>query len=141
MRVVALGAVVELAEADSSPKSDGTVDFSVSEFAVLDDGDRLPLHDERGWSSGPMRVAHFTPPPWPPDPPVSLWSTIDRDDIVRTTLAVVEPDDDDDPDGHPYEWLAELLASHGVMASAEELRPLPYAVEFGPLLEARLTDR
>lgn len=112
----------------------------MSEFAMLDDGHRLPLHDERGWSSGPMRVAHFAPPPWPPDPEVSIWSQLDREDIVRTALAVVGPDDDDHPDEHPYEWLAELLASHGVSASPEELRPLPYEVELGPRLEARLAQ-
>jgi hypothetical protein len=141
MRVVALGALVELDEADASPDRAGTADFSVSEYAVLEDGRRLTLHDERGWSSGPVMVAHFTPPPWPPEPAAALWSTLNRDDIVRTTLAVVEPDDDDDPDDHPYRWLAQLLGSHGVAATAEELRPLPYAVEFGPRLEARLADR
>ena len=140
MDVVGLGALVELADADPDPVRAGTLDFSVSEFAVLNDGSRLTLHDERGWSSGPVRVAHLTPPPWPPDPEVTGRSTLDRDDIVRTTLAVVEPDDDDDPDDHPYAWLAELLAVHGIVVSPEELRPLPYAVELGPRLDARLAQ-
>ena len=62
MHVVALGAVVELAEADSSPERDGTVDFSVSEFAVLDEGHRLPLHDERRLEQRPGegRALHAT---------------------------------------------------------------------------------
>jgi hypothetical protein len=46
---------------------------------------------------------------------------LERD--VRTTVL---PDDDDTQDEHPWEWLAELLRVHGIEATAEELRLLPY---------------
>jgi hypothetical protein len=74
---------------------------------------------------------------------MSLWKPrtgVDRQDMVETALAVVLPDDDDDPDDHPYEWLCELLAAQGVRASVEDLRDVPYVVELSERLEARLAE-
>jgi len=50
----------------------------------------------------------------------------------------VLPDDDDTQDEHPWEWLAGLIRAHGVEATAEELRLLPYDVVFSERLRARL---
>jgi hypothetical protein len=58
---------------------------------------------------------------------------LERD--VRTTVL---PDDDDTQDEHPWEWLAGLIRAHGVEATAEELRLLPYDVVFSERLRARL---
>jgi hypothetical protein len=55
---------------------------------------------------------------------------------VRTTVL---PDDDDTQDEHPWEWLAGLLHDvHGVEATVEELRLLPYDVVFSERLRARV---
>jgi hypothetical protein len=97
------------------------VSFDVHEFAELTDGRRLTLHEERGFTtSGQWR--HLT------------LENLERD--VRTTLL---PDDDDTQDEHPWEWLAELLRVHGIEATAEELRLLPYDVVFSERLGARVT--
>jgi hypothetical protein len=96
------------------------ISFDVHEFADLDDGRRLTLHEERGFTtSGQWR--HLT------------LENLERD--VRTTVL---PDDDDTQDEHPWEWLAGLLHARGVEATAEELRLLPYGVEFSERLRARL---
>jgi hypothetical protein len=96
------------------------VSFDVHEFAELTDGRRLTLHEERGFTtSGQWR--HLT------------LENLERD--VRTTVL---PDDDDTQDEHPWEWLAGLLHARGVHATAEELRLLPYGVEFSERLRARL---
>ena len=96
------------------------VSFDVHEFAELTDGRRLTLHEERGFTtSGQWR--HLT------------LENLERD--VRTTLL---PDDDDTQDEHPWEWLVALLHARGVEATAEELRLLPYGVEFSERLRARL---
>ena len=96
------------------------VSFDVHEFAELTDGRRLTLHEERGFTtSGQWR--HLT------------LENLERD--VRTTLL---PDDDDTQDEHPWEWLVALLHPRGVEATAEELRLLPYGVEFSERLRARL---
>ena len=51
---------------------------------------------------------------------------------MRTTVL---PDDDDTQDEHPWERLSELLQVHGVEATAQELRLLPYDVVFSERLE------
>jgi hypothetical protein len=58
---------------------------------------------------------------------------LERD--VRTTVL---PDDDDTGDEHPWEWLGWRLHVHGVEATAEQLRLLPYDVVFS---ERRLRAR
>jgi hypothetical protein len=136
MSVVALGAWCDLVPEAEYGGSPGGLSFSVSEFAVMDDGRRLMLHAERGWTQW-VRTAG--PPGQPPtEQPLDPWSMMTRDSVVQDALNVVLPDDDDDPEDHPYEWLAELLAAQGVTASADQLRDLPYTVELTPRLESRL---
>ena len=62
-----------------------------------------------------------------------MLENLERD--VRTTVL---PDDDDTQDEHPWEWLAELLRLHGVEVTAEELRLVPYDVEFSQRVRARV---
>ncbi len=53
--------------------------------------------------------------------------------------ATVLPDDAEETgEEHPWEWLAELLRAQGVEAPPEDLRGLPYDVEFSDRLRARL---
>jgi hypothetical protein len=139
MAVVSLGACCDLVPPEEYGGSPGGLGFSVSEFAVMHDGRRLTLHAERGWTQWPRRaVPHGEPMPDDGDEPLDPWSFTTRASVVQDTLNVVLPDDDDCPDDHPYEWLAGLLARHGVSASADELRALPYDVELSPRLQARL---
>jgi hypothetical protein len=39
---------------------------------------------------------------------------------------------------HPWEWLASLICNHGVAVTPEQLKTMPYVVEFGPRLSALL---
>jgi len=94
------------------------VSFVVNEFADLADGRRLTLHEERGFTIGGG--------PTPSDP----WRSLTLEHLERDVRTTVLPDDDDTQDEHPWEWLAGLLHVHGVEATAEELRPLPYDVVF-----------
>lgn len=100
--------------------------FRVSEFAVLANGGRLTLHDERGFN-----IWNSSEDPW-------RYMTLEGVEAdVRTTVL---PDGDDTEEQHPWEWLAELLTAHGVEVSAERLRSLPYVVEYSERLLARLTS-
>jgi len=92
----------------------------VHEFADLDDGRRLTLHEERGFTTS------------------GQWRYLTLENLERDVRTTVLPDDDDTQDEHPWEWLAGLLQSRGVEATAEELRLLPYHVEFSERLRARL---
>ena len=52
-------------------------------------------------------------------------------------LTTVLPDDDDD-EQHPWEWLARLLGRQGVVVQPDDLRSLPYTVEYGDRLRRLL---
>lgn len=111
MRVVGLGAICDLgAHALDDPREHN---FDVSEFALLENGDRFILHSERGWggraSSG------------------SIWEGETVEEIMRTVLNVVLPDPENGDD-HPWEWLAEVARAQGIDVTADQLRHVPYEV-------------
>lgn len=105
--------------------------FRVHEFADMADGRRLTLHEERGFSM----VVKVTGQSAPGEP----WQSLTLEALERDVRTTVLPDDDT-PDEHPWEWLAGLLRTHGVEASPDELRFLPYDVVFSQRLRARVAD-
>ena len=119
--VVELGAACGLRES-SSRTSDGTVHYWVCEFAVLADGRRIVLHEERGFSIGPTIGPGE--------------QHLGRDEIIRTVLNVVLPDDEQPEEAHPFDWLASLAAKRGLHVTADELRSLPYEVALSAEVEA-----
>jgi hypothetical protein len=104
--------------------------FVVHEFAELADGRRLTLHEERGFNISTMTSSG----PAPSD----MWRYLTLEHLERDVRTTVMPDNDDTQDEHPWEWLAELLRVHGIEATAEELRLLPYDVVFSERLRARV---
>ncbi|WP_326600037.1 hypothetical protein [Streptomyces sp. NBC_01803] len=123
LRVVALGAICDIGE----PSLDrGSQNFIVSEFALLEDGRRLILHAERGFTVGWGGGSGDEP----------ILATASVESITHNVLNVVLPDDDDYPGDHPWEWLAELSQARGIAVSADDLRELPYEV----VLSDRLRD-
>jgi hypothetical protein len=95
------------------------MDIDVHEFAVLDDGRRLTLHQERGFSTS---ATHPT-----------------ADHVASSVLTVVLPDGAEvTGEDHPWEWLVSLLRNQGVAVTPEQLKAVPYVLEFGPRLSAVL---
>lgn len=110
--VVGLGAWSELKRRDQRG-----LGINVQEFAVLDDGRRLSLHEDHGFSTSAthMSVEH----------------------AERSVLTTVLPDDAEvTGEEHPWEWLASLICGQGVAVTAEQLKAVPYVLEFGPRLSA-----
>ena len=125
--VVALGAWCDLVPAHRATTSPGSVTFDVGEFARLADGRSIVLHaGERGFAvSGPGTGA---------GPPLGgLTEGSIRSDVLTTVLP-----DEDDGEQHPWEWLAGLLRTHGVAATADDLRTLPYTVELSDRVQRLL---
>jgi hypothetical protein len=106
------------------------VSFAVHEFAELAEGRRLTLHTDRGFTG----VTMASNGPAPSD----QWRSLTLEELERDVRTTVLPDDDDTGDEHPWEWLAGLLHARGVQVTAEELRLLPYRVEFSQRLRERL---
>jgi hypothetical protein len=118
-RIVGLGAICDLRPHDADPRDQ---DFRVSEFVALEDGRRVLLHEDRGFTIG----VRSTGEPKPPD--VRWQLTLER--LTGDVLLVVLPDDDDDPEPHPWSWLSDLARSRGLDVTADDLRALPYDVVF-----------
>lgn len=117
-RVVGLGAICDLGP--QHPGGTGSQSFSVSEFATLENGRRVLLHEDRGFTIG----WRSTGEPHSGGAPVNET----RDTITQTVLTVVLPDDDECTEEHPWPWLAELARARGLDVTAEDLRGLPYEV-------------
>jgi len=115
VNVVGLGAICDLRPEASDSH---TQSFSVSEFALLEDGGRVILHEDRGFTVG-WRSGSGAPP----EP-----ETVE--DMTRDVLNVVLPDDDECTDAHPWSWLAELARARGLNVTADDLRVVPYEVVF-----------
>lgn len=112
--VVGLGAQAELAHNDQRG-----MNIDVHEFAVVEDGRRLTLHQDRGFSTS---ATHMT-----------------AGHAGRSVLTTVLPDDAEiTGEDHPWEWLASLIGDQGVAVTPDQLKAVPYAVEFGPRLSALL---
>jgi hypothetical protein len=131
-RVVRLVTLADLAE-DADPRR---VSVSARHEAVLEDGRRVLLLEDRGWSetlhgSGTNEVA-------------DIWAVTSERDIVETARVVVghdEPFDgrsQDQMETSHWNTLAEKLRARGVDADAGELRLLPHDVVLGEPLLARL---
>jgi hypothetical protein len=105
--------------------SPGGIHFRVEEFAVLADGRRIRLHAERGFSlSGGV------------DP----WEGLTLENMEANVRTTVLPDDAEDTgEDHPWDWLAALLRAQGIHASVEQLRAVPYGVEFSDRVRARVS--
>lgn len=112
MRVVGLGAICDLDSSEIGPARGHS--FSVSEFALLDNGERVILHDERGYS-GWISAG-------------DVWAHTTVETITRDVLTTVLPDGDDSDEEHPWWWLAELAQERGLAVTADDLRLLPYEV-------------
>jgi hypothetical protein len=99
--VVGLGAWSELAR-----KAQQGMDIDVHEFAVLDDGRSVTLHQERGFSTS---ATHMT-----------------ADHAERSVLTTVLPDHAEiTGEDHVWEWFASLIRTHGVAMTPEQASPVP----------------
>ncbi len=104
--------------------------------AVLDDGRRVTLLDDRGWTSG-LRGAGV-------DEDTDAWRFASEREIEETASVVVGPDEpfgdrtQADMERDHWRGLAERLAADGVVVDADELQGLPHDVVLGDRLRARL---
>ena len=116
---------------------DGAVDLRSPEFhvsawhgAVLDDGRRVTLLDDRGWGGRINRG--------------EIWPHLDREQIEHEARFVVGPDEafgehtQEDMARDHWAHLAGVLRAQGIEIDPAALRQLPHEVELGERLLAAL---
>ncbi|HEV8670936.1 MAG TPA: hypothetical protein VGS01_09410 [Candidatus Limnocylindria bacterium] len=118
-RVVGLGAICDLDP--RTPDKARSQSFSVREFVTLEDGRRVILHEDRGFTIG-LGSSRETV--------ADLRRGETKESLTRNVLAVVLPDDDAPAEAHPWSWLADLARARGLNVTADDLRSLPYEVTF-----------
>lgn len=117
--VVAVGAVCDVAVPWN--QSTGAVSFALSEYLDLEAGKRVVLHNDRGVTVGVRG---------------SSSSDFTASELRDHFLGALLPDEGEEPgEPHPWSWLAELAAAHGVRVTPEELKSLPYELEFRPAVQ------
>ena len=119
-RVVGLGAICDLDT--RTPDKARSQSFSVSEFVTLEDGRRVILHEDRGFTTALRSTGRSDPG--------DLREHTTLEHLTRDVLNVVLPDDDAPAEAHPYSWLADLARARGLNVTADDLRSLPYEVTF-----------
>lgn len=119
-RVVGLGAICDLGAQRRDDARDQS--FSVSEFVTLEDGRRVVLHEDRGFTVGLRSTGRSHPG--------DLREHTTLESLTRDVLNIVLPDDDERAEDHPWSWLADLARARGLNVSADDLRSLRYEVIF-----------
>jgi hypothetical protein len=127
----------------------GTRQMTVSarHEAVLLDGRRVLLLDDRGWSSSLRTAFHAGDAPDRDsrrEQQQDIWATTSVEDIEQTARMVVGPDEpsdgfsqEDAEQGH-WEYVSDVLRQHGVVVDARDLSRLPHDVVLSERLLARV---
>ena len=146
-RVTRLLTLVDIDDADDDGPNARRMSVTARQAAVLEDGRRVVLLDDRGWS-GQLGAAWTddAPPPqgWQEALP-SIWAFETVEGLERTARDVVRPDEPITGSTHAemeashWETLAGILREQGVEVEAVELSELPHDVELSTRLRARVS--
>jgi hypothetical protein len=120
--------------------------FSARHEAVLLDGRRVLLLDDRGWTWSSLISAQAgasdrdSTREQQPD----IWATTSVEDIEQTARMVVGPDEptdgysQEDAEQSHWAYLSDVLGQHGIVVDALDLRRLPHDVVLSERLLARV---
>lgn len=138
--------LVDLNDADDAGPDARRMSVTARHEAVLTDGRRVVLLDDRGWG-GQLAVA------WRGEPSEeerlryersSIWATETVEELEREAHFVVGPDEpfdgrtQADMEAEHWDSLARVLQQQGVAVEAAELKALPHDVKLSDRLLARL---
>jgi hypothetical protein len=145
VRIAAVTRLVTLVDVNEKNSDAHQMSVSALHEAVLEDGRRVLLLDDRGWTSSALRASWGEVPDGDssreqPD----IWAVTSVEDIEETARVVVGPDEP--PDGHSQEemhashwaYVADVLRQSGVVVDAEDLKRLPHDVVLSERLLARI---
>lgn len=129
--VAPVARLVTFVDVDGDVADARRMSVSARHEAVLVNGRRVLLLDDRGWSaSGPPNI----------------WAVTSVEDIVNTARMVVGPDEPfggrsyEDMEADHWAQLAEVLRQQGIVVDALELKRRPHDVVLSERLLARVGD-
>jgi hypothetical protein len=144
--VTRLLTAVDIDDADDDGPKARRMSVKARHEALLEDGGRVVLLDDRGWSEqlGAVWTDDASPPQdWRETLP-SVWTFATVEGLERIARDVVGPDAPLDGltraemEASHWEALATILREQGVDVDAAELKELPHDVEISARLRARL---
>jgi hypothetical protein len=135
--VVRLLTFVDIRDDDDEGPGGRRMSVSARHEAVLPDGRRVLLLDDRGWSTQ-LRVVGGA------EPSLGIWAYETAEQMERTARVVVGPDEpfegrtQAEMEASHWDSLARVLQQEGIEAQAAELRALPHDVELSDRVLARV---
>lgn len=106
----------------------GELSLYAEEFADMNDGRRVILKDDRGWS---LRPNHY------PSYPDSSWKFTSGRKLAKEAILVLDPDDNE----RWIEWVIERLRFLGIDVDPASVHAAPFKIEFGPRVRHELRQR
>jgi hypothetical protein len=134
--VVRLVTIVDLRDDDAGPEA-RRMSVRARHEAELEDGRRVVLLDDRGWTSELFVTGGG-------EPPEGIWADETVEEIARTARFVVGPDEPfagrtrAEMDAGHWETLAGVLQREGTAVDHAGLAALPHDVELSHRLLARI---
>lgn len=128
-----LTTVCELVNGTPGQGGGATLHFHFTEYAILDDGRRVLLRDDRGFSSGPLTMANRLTGKYSV-PEIDPWLYMTTESLERSVLAALEYDT---PEEQEREVAGQLLAQ-GITVDPETACTEVWRVEFGKTVREKL---
>ena len=135
--------LVTFVDVRDSESGGDRMSVSARHEAVLADGSRVLLLDDRGWTSTLMRMRALDQGVLREDA-ADIWSVTSVEEIEKSARAVVGPDEpfggftrEELTAGH-WAHFSDLLRQQGVVAAARDLEQLPHDVTLSERLVARV---
>jgi hypothetical protein len=138
--------LVDVADEENDRRSTRRMSMSASHEAVLGDGRRVVLLDDRGWSEE-LRVVgdhELSRQEGKVVDPLGIWAYETAEEVERTARVVVGPDEPFTGHTHAemeashWDSLARVLQQEGIDVRAAELKALPHDVDLSDRVLARL---
>ena len=140
--MAAVARLVTLVDVNDEVADPRQMSVSALHEAELEDGRRVVLLDDRGWTSAALTAYRGEVPEGRDQP--DIWAVTSVEDVEETARVVVGPDEP--PDGYSqgdaeaahWDYLAGVLREQGVAVDAQELKRLPHDVVLSERLLARI---
>jgi hypothetical protein len=142
--MAAVTRLVTLVDLNAENSDAHQMSVSALREAVLEDGRRVLLLDDRGWTASALRASWGEADSESRPEQLDTWALTSVEDVEATARVVVGPDEppegrsQEDAEADHWAYLADMLRQQGVVVDALELKRLPHDVVLSERLLARI---